>query len=169
MLTKRAVLTCFSIALILAAALDAASTVYVCLSVGTWNIEDNPVFRALGGARTGTAGALVVLFGLKAVTATVFILWLGLTLNQVRGLYPEPGSRNGFFRFINFYFCGREVRGWKAFFIVPPIGRLYRGLSVPVAVVVILGEVSASVTNTFAPYDGLRGVVEFWLTVTVVG
>jgi hypothetical protein len=46
---------------------------------------------------------------------------------------------------------------------------LYRGLSVPVAAVIILGGFSASVVNTFQLLNGSSDVVVFWVIVAGIG
>ena len=168
-LTKRAACTSFSIALMLSATLDGLSTLYAYHSAGTWDVESNPAFRGLGGTTSGTGGAVVLLFTMKAVTVGVAILWLRLTLRQVPGLYPQLGRELGFVRFANFLFSGVDVPWWKSLFLVPPISRLYRGLSVPVAMVIIFGGFSASVVNTFHLLNGFSGVVVFWLVVAGAG
>jgi len=165
LLRKRATFSCFSIALILSAALDVVSTVYAAHWAGTWDVEDNPVFRGLGRANSGMVGAVVLLLAMKVTMVGFLILWLRLTLSHVPDLYPQLGTQLGPVRFANFLFCGAEVRGWRSLFLVPPIGRLYRGLSVPVAMAITLGGFSASVVNTFHLLHGLSGVVIFWLVV----
>ena len=169
LLRKRAACTSFSIALILSAALDALSTIYASHSAGTWDVEINPAFRGLRGATSGALGPGFLLFAMKAAIVGFSILWLRLTLNQVPDLYPQLGRQLGFIQFANFLFCGAEVRGWRSLFFVPPLSRLYRGLSVPVSLVIILGGVSASVVNTFHLLDGFSGVVMFWLVVAGIG
>jgi hypothetical protein len=142
---------------------------YACHFAGTWDVEDNPVFRGLGRATFGTVSPVVLLIAMKAATVGVLILWLRLTLSRVPELYPPLGRQLGFFQFANFLFCGVEVHGWRSFFLVPPVGRLYRGLSVPVSGASIVGMFSASVVNTFRLLHGFSGVVMFWLVVAGVG
>jgi hypothetical protein len=166
-LKKRATLGYISIALILSAVLDAVTTLYAFHSAGTWDVEDNPVFRGLAPASFG--GAVAWLIAMKAIGVSVSILWLGLTLRQVPGLYPQLGMQLGFLQFANFLFCGVEFQGWRSLFLFPPIHRLYCGLSVPVTVTIILGGFSASVVNTFQLLQGFLGVVIFWLVVAGVG
>ena len=169
LLKKRAALSYFSIALILSAVLDVLSTIYASHFAGTWDVEANPVFRGLGRATSGAVSAVAVLIAMKATSVGVLILWLRLTLSRVPDLYPPLGRQHGFFRFANFLFCGAEVRGWRSLFLVPPVSRLYRGLSVPVTVAGILGMLSASVVNTFQLLDGFSGAVMFWLVVAGAG
>jgi hypothetical protein len=168
-LRKRAAFNCFSIALILSAVLDALSTIYAWHLARTWDVEDNPVFRGLGRATSGTVSPVVLLFAMKATVVGILILWLRLTLRLVPGLYPQCGRQLGFSQFANFLFCGVEACGWKSIFIVPSMGRLYRGLSVPVAMVVIFGQFSASVVNTLQLLPGFSSVVIFWVAVAGVG
>jgi hypothetical protein len=106
---------------------------------------------------------------MKATTVVVAILWLRLTLRQVPGLYPQLGRELGFVQFANFLFYGVDVPWWKSLLFVPPIRRLYRGLSVPVVMAIILGGFSASVVNTFHLLNGFLGVVMFWLVVAGAG
>jgi hypothetical protein len=169
LLRKREALNYFSIALILSAVLDALSTIYACHFAGTWDVEANPVFRGLERATTGTVSAVILLIAMKATSVGVLILWLRLTLSRVPDLYPPLGRQRGFFQFANFLFCGAEVRGWRSLFLVPPVSRLYRGLSVPVTVAAILGMCSASMVNTFHLLNGFSSAVIFWLVVAVAG
>lgn len=112
---------------------------------------------------------MALLFAMKAIVVGVSVLWLRLTLSRVPGLYPQLGMQLGFFQFANFLFCGVEFRGWRSLFLFPPFCRLYRGLSVPVTMTIILGQFSASVVNTFQLLQGFLGVVIFWLVVAGVG
>ena len=169
LLRKRAAFNCFSIALILSAVLDALSTIYASRLAGTWDVEANPVFRGLGKATSGTVSGVVLLIAMKATTVGVLITWLRLTLSRIPDLYPPCDRQRGFFQFISFLFCGAEVRGWRSHFLVPPVSRLYRGLSVPVTVAAILGMFSASMVNTFHVLEGFCGVVGFWLVVAEAG
>ncbi len=165
LLRKRAAFGCLSIALILSAILDDLSTIYVWHSVGSSDVEANPAFRGLGRAMSATMSPVVLLIALKATGVGVLVLWLGLTLSRVPDLYPPRGGRHGFLPFANFLFCGVEVRGWRSLFLVPQVSRLYRGLSVPVAVAIILGQFSVSVVNTFQLLPGFFGAVMFWVCV----
>jgi hypothetical protein len=167
LLKKKAALGYISIALVVSAVLDALSTVYAFHSAGGWDVEANPLFRGLAPAKFG--GAVALLFAMKAIVVGVSVLWLRLTLSRVPGLYPQLGMQLGFFQFANFLFCGVEFRGWRSLFLFPPFCRLYRGLSVPVTMTIILGQFSASVVNTFQLLQGFLGVVIFWLVVAGVG
>ena len=166
LLKKRATLNCFLAALILSAALDALSTLYAAHWAGTWDVEANPVFRGLARATSGMISPVVLVFALKAITVGVLTLWLRLTLSRVPDLYPPLGGQSGFFQFLNFLFCGVVVSGWRSFFLVPSVSRLYRGLSVPVTLTVILGTFSASIVNTFHLVDD---AVTFWVAVSGIG
>ncbi len=157
-----------SIALILSAILDDLSTLYVWHSVGTSDVEANPVFRGLGWVTSGTMSPVVLLVAMKATCAGVLVLRLRLTLSRVPDLYPPLGRQHTFLQFANFFFCGVEVRGWRSLFLVPQVRRLYRGLSVPV-VAIILGQCSVSVVNTFRLFPGFSNVVIFWVCVGVSG
>ncbi len=165
LLRKRAGFKCLSIALILSAILDDLSTVYVWHSVGTSDVEANLVFRGLGLATSATMSPVVLLIALKATGVGILVLWLGLTLSRVPDLYPPVGRAYSFFRFANFLFCGVEVRGWRSLFLVPRVSRLYRGLSVPVVVAMVLSQFSAFVVNTFQLLPGFSSVVIFWVCV----
>jgi hypothetical protein len=132
-------------------------------------VEANPVFRGLGKATSGTVSPLALLIAMKATSVGVLILWLKLTLSRIPDLYPALGRQRAFYQFTNFLFCGTKVRGWRSFFLVPPVSRLYRGLSVPVTVAAILGMLSASIVNTFHLLDGFSDVVMFWVVVAGVG
>ncbi len=170
LLRKPAVCSYFSIVLILSAALDALSTLYATHWAGTWDVESNPAFRWLNGTTSETEGSVVLLFAMKAATVGVSILWLRLTLSQIPDLYPPLGKQLGFVQFAHFLFCGVDVAWWKSFFGIPSISRLYRGLSVPVAMIVILGGFSASVVNTFhLVSNDSSGVMIFWVVVAGVG
>ncbi len=169
LLTKRAAFRWFCIALILSAVLDELSTLYTAHWAGTWDVEDNPLFRGLWRPTSGTLGAVVLLLAMKATAIALLALWLRMTLGRVPDLYPPFGRQLGLFQFVNFLFCGVEVRGWRSLFVVPRISRLYRGLSVPVATAMILGGFSASVVNTFNLLDGFSGVIIFWVVVGGVG
>jgi hypothetical protein len=169
LLKKRAALGCFSIALILSGVLDGLSTIYATHFAGTWDVEANPVFRGLWRATSGTVSPLALLIAMKATSVGILILWLRLTISRVPDLYPPLGRQHGFFQFSNFLFCGAEVRGWRSLFVVPPVSRLYRGLSVPVAVTAILGMLSVSIVNTLQLLDGFSGAVMFWLVSAGVG
>ena len=160
LLKKRAALSYFSIALIGSAVLDALSTINASHFAGTWDVEANPVFRGLGRATSGAVSAVAVLIAMKATSVGGLVLWLRLTLSRIPDLYPPLGRQHGFFQFVNFLCCGAEVRGWRSLFLVPPVSRLYRGLSVPVAVAAILGMLSASVVNTFQLLDGSSGAAD---------
>ncbi len=173
LLEKRAALRCFSIALILSAALDALSTIYACHFAGSWEVEANPVFRGLGQATSGAVKPVLLLIAMKVATVAGLILWLRSTLSRLPDLYPALGRQLSFFQFANFLFSGVEARGWRSLFLVPPLRRLCRGLcyalSVPVSVTVILAMLSASIVNTFHLLDGLSAVIIFWAAVSVVG
>lgn len=165
LLRKQAVFRCASVALILSAVLDDLSTLYVWHSVGTPDGEANPVFRGLGQVTSGTMSPVVLLTAMKAACVGVLILWLRLTLSRVAELYPPPGRQQNFLQFANYFFCGVEARGWRALFLVPQVRRLYCGLSVPVVVAIILGQLSVSVLNTFQLLPGFSGAVIFWACV----
>jgi hypothetical protein len=169
LLRRPAVRRYFSIALILSAALDALSTLYATHWAGTWDVEDNPAFRGLARATSGTVGPVGLLLAMKVATASLSILWLRLTLSHVPDLYPATGKQFGFVRFANFLFCGTDIRGWRSLFLLPQLSRLYRGLSVPVVMVIIVGGFSASVVNTFHLLRGTSGVIIFWVVVAGVG
>ncbi len=161
LLRRPAACSYLSIALILSAALDAVSTLYAVRRAATWDVETNPVFRGLRGTTSGTESSVVLLFAMKTATVGVSILWLRLTLRRVPDLYPPFGKQLGLVQFAHFLFCGIDVPWWKSLFHVPPISRLYRGLSVPVVAVIILGGFSAAVVNTFHLLNSTSDVVVF--------
>ena len=168
-LTKKKTLLWISIALVIAATLDIASTYLAFQRMGGPYGEINPIVRALGGHRGRIGPALAILIGIKCVFSTLTIVWLARTQARIPSLYPQTPGDYGFFRFANHLFYGRDVSWWVALFGVPPLRRTLDIFSVPVALAIIVSGIAVSITNTLGLITSFTGILLFWVTSAVVG
>ncbi len=168
-LTKRATRIWVTSALLVAAALDAVSTLLAFERMGGAHGEANPLFRALGGHESGGETAIVLVLSIKVVSSCLAILWIWLAMRRIPALYPRTDGQFGLFRFVNNAFYGRDVPWWTALFGIPPLKRFVCFLSLPIATAIVVGSVAASVTNTFGLITSYSGVLLFWVSMPMIG